>query len=221
MAVMMIMSMLMEMLMGMRMLMIVGMLMMMFMRMGMSVMGVLVGMCVGMLVAVSANMIGMDVHISYLLLIYFFCICEDAGNVDGNGKMAHLCCPKNIIQKVAAARLVHLDHCNTGDLVMRENSFQFGGNIKVRLRTADQSDLTLRQFIVEGRTCKCAAIGCDQQMGVMKIWGHRRYFPKFDGPLGQFAGLIIKHLLVIFIIVFPGVKLSSNHNRYLRTDIIS
>jgi hypothetical protein len=143
MAVMMIMSMLMEMLMGMRMLMIVGMLMMMFMRMGMSVMGVLVGMCVGMLVAVSANMIGMDVHISYLLLIYFFCICEDAGNVDGNGKMAHLCCPKNIIQKVAAARLVHLDHCNAGDLVMRKNLFQLGGNIKIRLRAANQRNFPL------------------------------------------------------------------------------
>ena len=58
MMVMMFMTMLMQMFMGMRMLMIVGMLMLVFMGMGMSVMSMLVG----MRVAVSADMVVMNVH---------------------------------------------------------------------------------------------------------------------------------------------------------------
>ena len=67
---MMLMTVFVEMVMGMGMFMIVGMLMMMFMGMGVSLMRVLMGMCVVVFMAVSANVVVMNVHRSSLLFLF-------------------------------------------------------------------------------------------------------------------------------------------------------
>ena len=81
--------------------------------------------------------------------------------------MTHFCCPEHKIHQIGTAGLFHFNHRDTGNLIMGEDRFQFGGNIKVRFRAADQRDLAPGQLIVKSRTGKGAAISGDQQVGFL------------------------------------------------------
>ena len=101
---------------------------------------------------------------------------------------------------------------------MGKDCFQLGRNIKVRFRAADQRDLAAGQLIVKSRTGKSAAIGGDQQVGMVEIRRYGRNLPELDGPLGKIAGLVRKNLLVVIIEVLPRIKCIFTHGSIILTS---
>ena len=63
---------------------------------------------------------------------------------------------------------------------------------------------------MEGGAGKCTAIRSDQQVRMVKVRRYLRHLPQFDGLLEKVAGLVLKHLLAVIVIVFPRVE-AANH----------
>ena len=126
--------------------------------------------------------------------------------MDGDGKAAHFCRPEHMVKQIAAAGFFHFYNGDAGDFIVGQNFLQPCGNVKIRRRTTNQRKLSSGQLIMEAGTGKGAAIRCDQQVGVMEIGRNLRNLPQFNRPLRKVAGLIRKHLLIVILIVFPGIK---------------
>ena len=126
--------------------------------------------------------------------------------------MAHFRCPEDEVRQIPAAGLVHFYDGHTGNLIVRKDLLQLGGNIKIRIRAADQRNLSLGQFVMEGGTGKGAAVRRNQQMGMMEVGRNHRNLPQLDGPLQQIAGFIVKHLLMVIVEMLPGIKIIGNHS---------
>ena len=65
---------------------------------------------------------------------------------------------------------------------------------------------------MEGGAGKSAAIGGNQQVGMVKIRGNLRHLPQLDRPLRQIAGLVLKYLLIELVKVLSWVESVADHN---------
>ena len=110
-----------------------------------------------------------------------------------------------LLQQFSAAAGGHFYHGDAQNIVVLQNVAEFRRNIIIRIRAADQKDLSGSAAVVKAGVGKSAAVGGDQQMRPVILGRDLRCLPELQGPLDRRAFLSPEGSGIEAVKFLPGI----------------